>query len=286
MYITPLRYPGGKGRLIKFMEQVIVTNSLEGGVYMEPFAGGASVALKLLYNKKVSKIYINDYDPAIYSFWKAVCEETDRFIEKIKDTPVNITEWKKQKKIYKSNSKQEYSFDLGFAAIYMNRCNFSGVLKGGPIGGITQKGNYKIDARFNKDDLIKRIEKIAEMKNNIYITNEDALDFIKQYVKTQQEKTLVYLDPPYYNKGAWLYCNFYKHDDHLNLSKAIKGIQDQYWVLSYDNCSEIQSMYSHQLNNKFKLGYSAHQNTKSGQEFIFWHDKLVDMNASMALLPS
>lgn len=270
--ITPLRYPGGKGRIAKWMEKTIKGNSLDGGTYMEPFAGGASIALHLLKTETVENVIINDYDIAIYSFWYAVLNEPKKLIKKIQDTPITIDEWEKQRTIYKSPQKQ-YSLELAFAAFFMNRCNFSGVLKGGAIGGRNQLGKYKINARFNKANLIKRIEYIATLSDKITLTHLDALDFIENYVKkSTNSKTIVYYDPPYFNKGAWLYKNYFTKEDHLKLADSIKSVSESAWIVSYDDCDEIREIYEDCQNDVFQLGYSAHQNTKSGTEFLAWHN--------------
>lgn len=67
-YCSPLRYPGGKGKVADYFKQIFRDNSLYDGVYVEPYAGGASVALSLLFNEYVSKIIINDIDRSIFAF--------------------------------------------------------------------------------------------------------------------------------------------------------------------------------------------------------------------------
>ena len=129
--------------------------------YIEPFAGGAGVALYLLFEQKVSNVVINDFDKAIYSAWKAILEETDRFMELINCVPITLDEREHQKEIYLNNNKK-YSFELGFAAFYLNRTNRSGILSAGPIGGYDQNGDYLIDARFNREALVDKIKRIKE----------------------------------------------------------------------------------------------------------------------------
>lgn len=154
MFYSPLRYPGGKGKLAPLMKYLIESTGHIGGTYIEPFAGGAGIALDLLENNVVSQIVINDFDKGIYSFWRAILNESDRFIEEINQVPLNIDEWNRQRAIV-LNADKRYSFELGFAIFYMNRTNRSGIIKGGVIGGIEQRGIWKLDARFNKDNLTK-----------------------------------------------------------------------------------------------------------------------------------
>lgn len=152
---SPLRYPGGKTRLINLVKDVINLNELNGGVYIEPYAGGASLALSLIIDGCMDRVVINDYDRSIYAFWECALHQTESLIEKIIDTPVTIEEWKRQRDIQKNKATASV-LDLGFSTFFLNRTNRSGILKAGVIGGLEQAGAYKIDARFNKDVLIKK----------------------------------------------------------------------------------------------------------------------------------
>lgn len=266
MFYSPLRYPGGKGKIFKFMKQFVKENYNEPPIYVEPYAGGAAIALGLLIENVVSQIYVNDKDNGIYCFWDSVLYDTKNLITKIEQTPINIVTWKQQKFIY-NNQKKYSSLDIGFSTFYLNRCNYSGVIKGGPIGGINQGGNWKLDARYNKEDLIKRIKKISEYKDKIKLHNEDTLILLKKN-ETSFKKALLYLDPPYFNKGYQLYTNHYKKSDHEEIAKCIKYLQG-HWIVSYDNVPEIVQLYQFAEPREFNIPYSAGK-TKSGQEIMFF----------------
>ncbi len=265
-HYSPLRYPGGKAKIINFMKKFIELNYSDKPIYVEPYAGGASVALSLLIDGYAKKIYINDSDYGIYCFWKSVLEHTETFIKYIKETPITINNWQIQKHIH--NNMKDYSItEIGFATFFLNRCNYSGVIKGGPIGGKSQLGVWKIDARFNKKELIERIYKIAEYKNSIKLYNEDTLLLLKKHCR-YFEKCLLYLDPPYFNKGYQLYNNHYKKDDHVKIANMIKKLKGQ-WIVSYDNTPEIVNLYSFVENPiEFNINYSAGKN-KNGKEIMF-----------------
>src|SRR5690606_18341775 len=132
---------------------LIEYNLLTDGHYVEPYAGGASVALSLLFNEYVQKIHINDYDFRIYAFWECVLNQTDELCEKIIETDVTIETWEKQKEIQQAPNNYN-NLEIGFSTFFLNRTNRSGILKAGVIGGKNQNGDWKIDARFNKEDLI------------------------------------------------------------------------------------------------------------------------------------
>ena len=174
MNYSPLRYPGGKARLSPFIKLLIEKTGIQNPVYIEPYAGGAGVALSLLIDGVVDEIVINDYDKAVYAMWRAILEDTETFIRLIEETPVNVNEWHNQKAIYLERNKK-YSVELGFAAFFLNRTNRSGIISNaGPIGGFDQTGNYTIEVRYNKTDLIDRVREIANHRDSIHLYNKDA----------------------------------------------------------------------------------------------------------------
>ncbi|MFW1645319.1 DNA adenine methylase [Acinetobacter guillouiae] len=275
LYNTPLRYPGGKGKFAPVVKTIFEENSLVGGHYLEPYAGGAGVALDLLYSNYVSDIHINDIDKAVYSFWESITKNTEEFLKLLIDTPINMDEWYKQKTILNDVECDDVLIK-GFAAFFMNRTNRSGILKGGVIGGKKQDGQYTLDARFNKVNLKKRIEKVGLNASKIHVYNEDALDLINRVDLLLPENSLVYLDPPYYVKGQGLYRNFYNHDDHVFIKNALDNIKTK-WIVSYDKCDEIIDIYSDYFMTDYDLNYSAYHRIKA-KEVMFFCDTLKKPN--------
>lgn len=264
---TPLRYPGGKSCLTSFLTQVIELNDLQGGTYVEPYAGGAGAAMNLLFKGTVNHIIINDFDPAVYAFWVSALNDTDEFAYKISSVPLTIKEWHRQKNILKTHYQQNF-FDVGFAAFFMNRCNRSGILKAGPIGGQHQAGAYTMDARFNRKNLIKKIRRIEQHKDRISVYNLDAIDLLQKVVPDINGPKLVYLDPPYFKKGHQLYLNAYEQDDHENLAWALgKLLSSDCWVLTYDDAQEIRDLYQDSITSTYTLNYSAAK-AKQGCELL------------------
>lgn len=253
---SPLRYPGGKVKLYPFMEQLIRQNTVDPPIYVEPFAGGAGLALELLFNGNVERIMINDLDPAIYSFWYSITNEETfyLFINRVNEVDININEWKIQKDIYMHQDIHN-KLELGFATFFLNRCNRSGILKAGPIGGQKQNGNYRIDCRFNKDRLIPLLRKIYDNRNRINVTNLNAEEFI-EYIDMNYDNLFIYLDPPYVDKGYQLYKNSFTKEDHVSLSKKIKKLKNK-WFVTYDNTDLIKELYSDCKTEIFNIQYSA-----------------------------
>ena len=268
MFCSPLRYPGGKGKLAKFMKYMIDQLGHGGGTYIEPFAGGAGIAIELLQRNVVSKIVINDYDKGIWSFWKAILTETNRFVEAIRTVPLTIEEWSKQRNIC-LNQKHKYSFELGFATFYMNRTNRSGIIKGGIIGGQEQSGRWKMNARFNREDLAKRIQEIAARKDDIKLYNKDVKSFIIKYVPLYEDNALIYFDPPYFNKGKQLYMNFFGFQDHKRIESIIRENVNCDWIITYDVAPEIESIYTAYSMSLYDLNYSVSKKCKASELMIF-----------------
>lgn len=274
MFYSPLRYPGGKGKLAPLMKVLIEKTNHVGGTYIEPFAGGAGIALDLLENDVVSQIVINDLDKGIYSFWRSVLKETDRFIEAINEVPLNIDEWNRQRNIM-LNADRKYSFELGFATFYMNRTNRSGIINGGVIGGIEQSGNWKLDARFNKENLINRILKIADRKECIHIYNKDVSSLIKNYFLKYEDNAFVYFDPPYFGKGKQLYLNFFDYQDHVRIERMISELVNCDWVITYDNVPQIANIYVDYDLRRFDLNYSAAVKRTASEIIIFSNESMI-----------
>jgi DNA adenine methylase len=268
---SPLRYPGGKAKLFPYFAELIRTNKLFGAEYCEPYAGGAGLAIKLLTNGFVDRIWINDIDQSVYAFWMAAIFDTDRFCKMILRTPIDIDQWHRQQDIWE-RCDVDNKLKLGFSAYFLNRTNRSGIIEGaGPIGGYSQKGNWKIDVRLVKEKQIENLMALSRYANQIKITNLDAFDYLQQTVGANN--SLVYLDPPYFVKGHKLYKNFYQPADHLKIANELKRKRKSKWVVSYDDVPEIRDAYSSFSPITYLLNYSAGEKS-FGSEVIFLSDAL------------
>lgn len=264
---SPLRYPGGKNRLASFIRIAIQNLEIRDCTYVEPFAGGAGVALTLLLDGTVNRIVINDYDKAIYSFWRAVKQEPKALIDRIRETSVTIDEWYRQREIY--SSATTYSLDLAFATLFLNRTNRSGILNAGPIGGYSQSGEWKLNVRFEKDAIIEKINSIAKEKKKIAIYNKDIISFLRNYAPTFEGDMFIYFDPPYYNKGQKLYKNFFTPQDHQRIHDIITQEVAAPWIITYDDVGQIAEMYRDYEMRRFDLTYSAANKGTASELMIF-----------------
>lgn len=264
---SPLRYPGGKTGLYDLVGTILRINGLDRRPYAEPFAGGGGLALGLLYGGHVSEIHLNDIDPSIWAFWDSVLNHTAEFVEKILSADVTVEEWRRQREIYLAEDLAR-PLDLGFAAFFLNRTNRSGIIKGaGVIGGLEQSGNYKIDCRFNREDLARRVARIAKYRRRIHLTRMDALDFLAQADETLPRQTLLCIDPPYFNKGSSLYTSFYRAADHEALSRCILALHRP-WIVTYDEAPEVCALYRSRPLHRVQVTYSVQTKRVAGEVLI------------------
>lgn len=271
MFDSPLRYPGGKARLTQHVIDLIEMNGLVGGHYVEPYAGGAGIAIPLLYLEFASHLHLNDLNPSVYAFWKSVLDHGDEMARMVREAPLTVEEWRRQRTIQFQHDSPN-TLELGFSTFYLNRTSRSGIIRGGVIGGVNQDGKWKIDARYNREALAMRIEKIASYRSRISLYNMDAADLIKSVLPVVPQRSLVYLDPPYYENGSKLYQNSYVHEDHANIADQVSEIP-QPWIVSYDNVEPIRQFYSAYRQQTFGLRYSA-QRVYEGVEVMVYGDGL------------
>lgn len=284
---SPLRYPGGKGKITKFVGRVIDENGLHS-TYLEPFAGGAGIAINLLLANKVDNIVINDLDSSVYSFWKTIVKRPDDLIEMINNVPFDYNDhaerlsvsekykyWVnvRNKLSFYRHSDDEHNIEEAFYFFMANRINISGIINGGPIGGKKQDGQYNISSRFNKKNLIKKIMNISELSDRIDVKNLEATEFVKLFENKQISNvsdSLMFVDPPYYNQGQALYSSFMTDTLHKRIAKQLQTDDDFHWILTYDTAPQINSLYTNKnvVKNLYKIQYSANKRGKY-DEFLF-----------------
>lgn len=262
---TPLRYPGGKSQLAPFVADLLRANDLLGGVYAEPYAGGAGLALRLLFSGQVNEVWLNDIDAGIYNFWHSVLNDTDHLCEKIERTPVTIDEWHRQRGVLSGNAGS--AVEIGFATLFLNRTNRSGIISGGVIGGKSQQGSYRLDCRFNRAELVAKVRRIASYGDVVKLSQLDARVCITKWAEAMPPRGLLNIDPPYYAKGHDLYTNFYKPGDHETVARVIRKLKCR-WMLTYDDVPEIERLYAGLPIYRKALMYSAQVKRRANELLV------------------
>ncbi len=281
-FVSPLRYPGGKTCFAPKLEKAIKKNFSynEKIIFVEPYAGGAGASLALLFSGKVDKIIINDLDSAVYAFWKVVVQDSDYLIRKIRRTKITIQEWKKQKAFYTlSKNKPKLTLrnekKLAFATLFLNRTNRSGIMRGGPIGGIRQLSKWKIDERFTKKTIIERLKKLHKFCNKIEVYNLDGIKLLENLEQKENARQhFIFLDPPYFQKGKSLYLNNYNNNDHKKLSEFLVRSSLKKWIMTYNDVSYIKTLYKKMPIREFEIQHDAHY-SKIGKEIVIFPKKLL-----------
>lgn len=251
--LSPLRYPGSKRRLVGFIKQALNQNNIWPKVYVEPFVGGASVALQLMQDEIVERVILIDKDPLITGFWRTVFFDSDWLIEQIETIDVTLQNWYK----FKSSNPKTIR-EQALTCIFLNRTNFSGILesKVGPIGGKEQNSKYKIYCRFPRETLARRIKQAATHKDKIVGVWECSWDKGLKKIKEEQRRGIIptdgffyYFDPPFFNKAKDLYRYYFHQEDHLNLRDLIVNIKDP-WILSYDSAEQVDILYGEAIKKR------------------------------------
>lgn len=244
--INPLRYPGAKRSLASYIDALLQANNLNDCTFFEPYAGSAAVGLDLLQRGRIRRLVLCEKDILLYAFWECVFRDTDTLCERIDQTEITIETWHQQTR-YRDMTllSQANLIDFAFAGLYLNRTNFSGILKANPIGGINQTSQYGIDCRFNKARIIQIIRKLSTYRNSVEVYCDDALQFMgTQTARFLRESCFGYFDPPYYEKGSRIYRHYYTNQDHSMLAQYIRNIHGLDWIISYDDAPFICGLYS------------------------------------------
>lgn len=246
--MSMLRYPGSKAKLHHFIlgffpEDVMLDLWRQPiNVYCEPFFGSGAIAWKFLpyIAGRGTSVVINDMDPGISALWKSVRDaprDLVALVTPFKPSPEKFYEFKA--------ADGDISIDpvkLGFQKLALHQMSYSGLgfMSGGPLGGREQRSEYNTSCRWNPVRLHKFIIRYHKLMASFRRFDILCGDFAAALDKVPA-KGFVYLDPPYFVRGAELYRHSFS-GDHQRLANVLREKRFR-WALSYDDCQDIRSLY-------------------------------------------
>lgn len=275
--ISPLRYPGSKQSLVKYAERFLRANKLVGREWIEPCAGGASIALSLISRGLVPRATIVEKDPLIHAFWK--CLKTDGAIlcELARKLSITVQTWQEFQKYREPEAVDRFPpMELALAGLFFNRVNYSGIIGAKPIGGMSQSSDYKIDCRFTKSTVIDRMVDAARLMDRIAVVGGDGLSYLRRsHARLSRRGSVVYVDPPYFVQGKKLYRYHFVERDHVRLARFLNEAKFP-WLVSYDNDPFVVSLFSSHNIRPICLRYTVREARKADELLITNQRKLPD----------
>jgi DNA adenine methylase len=253
MIKSPLRYPGGKSRAVKFLKQFIP----EFKEYREPMLGGGSMMFYILDEYKITNVKASDINYELYCFWNQLKTSPHKMINEIQKMFENTSDGRK---LYSNVlSRRENNLTKLQRAIdffILNRITFSGVADS---GGYSQQS---FEHRFTQSS-IDRLSKASSIISNVEITHND----FSQLLLESGEDVFIFLDPPYYSVSkSRLYGkkgNLHTEFDHNKFFKTITACNHK-WLITYDNCEFIRDIYKNYNQLEWELQYGMN-NYKQGK---------------------
>lgn len=254
--VGPLRYPGAKRRLAPYVGSIVRSLARRPQLFVEPFAGGASVALQMLEDDLVDEIALADRDPLVAAFWQTVFDDTNWLLDQIMTIEVTLANWDSFK-----NGRHRTRRQRALACLFLNRTSYSGIIapRAGPIGGREGNSAYPIDCRFPRATLARRIRRIAAHRERVrYVAQADWRTTLVEGLGDNAERSFVYLDPPFFNKAERLYTYHFMESDHVRLRDHLVRLNSP-WLLSYDSCDHVDRLYASRCASlaKVELLYTA-----------------------------
>lgn len=256
--LSPLRYPGGKSKVIDQIYARLIPEKLE--TFVELFAGGASLGLSLLDAGKIKNLILNDLAPLVHNFWNVVLREPEVLIRYIRnDLPDMDRYWRA-----KANIKEAYpaegqpDADLAYDFLLLNRLSFGGILSANPICG-RNGSDEDLRQRWNPESLVKRIEHIVGMRDHITLYRQSAESLFLEQIGWYPERTTIFVDPPYTTAGKLLYGMTFQ-DGHRDLADALNEFF-RCWpgpdiIITYDDSPMVRELYPYATVEKLQTCWS------------------------------
>ena len=278
---SPLRYPGGKSRAIKFLAQFLPKDMSE---FREPFFGGGSPGIYVAQNYSKTKIYANDLNYELFCFWQSLQGDCERLISGILELKNRFKEGRDLYKFILSRRNDDLSeLTRGIDFFILNRITFSGVVDS---GGYSQKA---YQSRFTPSS-VERLEKTSKILGDFAFSCKDYKDFLRGSQNGDEKGVFLFLDPPYfsasksklYGKKGILHTSF----DHYELCEVLKSTKHKF-LLTYDDSAFIRELYRDFYVCEWDLQYGMNNfkqaNAPKGKELLISNFDLAKSKAQNSL---
>lgn len=268
---SPLRYPGGKSRAIKFLKAYFPKNFKE---YREPFFGGGSIGIYLMqthFGHKELQFFASDLNYDVYCFWQILKTQNNRLIAEIWQIKERF---KNGRELYttlmeRRNSKLS-DFQRAVDFFILNRITFSGVVD---CGGYSQKA---FESRFTQGS-IERLKNIYTAIQNFHFSSSDYTELLEK----DGDDVFIFLDPPYFSASkSKLYGkkgDLHTHFNHEALHSKLKNIKHKF-LLTYDDNEFIKRLYKDFYIQEWSLQYGMNnfkqEKADIGKELLISNFKL------------
>lgn len=247
--LSPLRYPGGKSKLIDYILTQLDPDQLR--MVISPFTGGGSVELALLESGLTKHLVLNDKDPDVYNFWNVSLNQTDELIQLIQTRPLTVSLYETAHQ-YMTDKKPFNGSNIEKAFLFLinNRCSFSGIYNAGRMGG--KKGSLgDLSARYNPNTLVKQLTRLNKLNNDpstkIEVRNDSYENIIEEYAWLGNNT--FFIDPPYITEQA---KSIYKHAFDDTEHHHLFAILNEFWH-SFPNSDFLVFYDNHTRINEFPI---------------------------------
>ena len=248
---TPLRYPGGKSRAVKYLLPKFPTDITE---YREPFIGGGSVAIAFTKENPDIPVWVNDLYEPLVNFWQQLQMFGYDLKSELVDCKLAYNTPELARELFlKSkehiNDKTQSNFNRAVAFYVVNKCSFSGLTESSSFSPQASVSNFSMNG-------IQKLYDYCELIKNWKITCGAYWDMM---MTSAPVGTFWFLDPPYdikdnlYGKKGALHKGFNHEEFHGWMTQG--NVKDR-WMITYNTNPTLVDWYKDYNQTKWDLTYT------------------------------
>lgn len=192
-----IKWVGGKGQLLPEINKLYpIELGKTINKYAEIFIGGGAVLFDILSKYRLDKVYISDKNLELINTYKSIRDNIDILIKSLKEMEEEyISLDDEDRKIYYYEKRQKYNklkinieennIEKASLFIFLNKTCFNGLYR------VNKKGEFNVPmGAYKNPKICDNVSKALKNVKIIYADYRESESFI-------DEKTFVYIDPPY-----------------------------------------------------------------------------------------